>query len=107
MKGLVKTFVLGSALSALASADFAYGDNTLLCDQPECQFKESIKTLQTRVFDGRCASNPNGTAQNMICHKSKGITCVPAEYIADQWSCSCTNWSTKKRSASIDVYCAN
>ncbi len=106
MKFPVSVLVLAGILSVLAGADFAYGDDKLACGQSECQFKVTLKPFYEQTYEGICGPQ-NKAAENMVCHKAKGITCTKAEYIDKKWTCQCGNWTTKEHSTSIDVYCSD
>ncbi len=41
----------------------------------------------------------------MICHAVKGMTCMEVIFENKHWQCMCTNWETKERHTTIDVYC--
>ncbi len=106
MKDLVRTLLLGGALSILAGGAIAKQVEDLHCGQSQCAFDEEFGPSQTKTFNGYCDGYKNyPTNTNMICHAVKGMTCTMVEFFADHWQCQCTNWATKEQHTTIDVYC--
>ncbi len=106
MKDLVRTLLLGGALSVLAGGAIAKQVEDLHCQQPHCAFDEELGPSQTKTFKGYCNYTMDESNSNMICHAVKGMTCtlIILER-GNYWQCMCTNWETKERHTTIDVYC--
>ncbi len=108
MKDLVRTLLLGGALSVLAGGAIAKYVVPLHCQQPKCAFDVELGPSQTKVFHGYCdgyhTTYPNS---NMICHKAKDLTCTVTVFEDNYWQCTCTNWAIKEQHTTINVYCQN
>ncbi len=106
MKDLVRTFLLGGALSVLAGGAIAKQVENLHCDTTKCAFDEELGPSQTKTFNGYCDGYTNTKYNsNMVCHAVKGMTCSELIFLDKHWQCMCTNWETKEQHTTIDVYC--
>ncbi len=106
MKDLLRTLLLGSALSVLAGGAIARQVEDLHCTQTQCAFEEELGPLQTKTFNGYCDAYKTTYANySMTCHAVKGMTCMPVSWVADHWQCMCTNWKTEDQHTAIDVFC--
>ncbi len=105
MKDLVSTLLLGGALFVLAGGAIAKQGEDLHCNTSNCAFDEELGPSQTKTFIGYCDGYSNAPSNStMVCHAVKGMTCTNAQF-DNHWSCICTNWETKERHTTIDVYC--
>ncbi len=105
MKDLVRTLLLGGALSLLAGGAFAWKTEDLHCDTSKCAFDEELGPSQTKSYIGYCDGYSNSPSNStMVCHAVKGMTCTNAQF-GSHWSCICTNWAIKEQHTTIDVYC--
>ncbi len=106
MKDLVRTLLLGGALSVLAGGAIANQVEELHCQQSECAFDEELGPSQTRIFHGYCAGE-KVSEYKMVCHAVKGTTCTKGVSVASSyWSCTCTNWDpTQRKYVTIDILC--
>ncbi len=105
MKDLLRTLLIGGALSVLAGGAIANQTEDLHCKQAKCVFDGELEPSQTKTFSGYCDGYPNNaTNSGMVCHAATGMVCDPSKF-GQHWQCTCTNWATKKQPATIDVYC--
>ena len=109
MNGLAKTLVLASALCLFSGMATAKQIN-IDCTTTKCVHYEDMGKSQTDKFFGTCNGNaPSG--MSMVCHAVTGMTCIGSTWVqmkgqkVPYWSCTCTNWATKKKTTSVDMTC--